>query len=365
MQMIVAIDYYARLRRVKTFVETNLSSSIRLCDAANIAGLEPKYFSTFFRNKTGICFSDWLKEVRITRAVQLLSREDLSILELAIAVGFSSERTFRRVFKSRVGTSPSTFRKTLQAEMAATHPLGADEGALALTGKKSVGEGSHSRTARRGLQFVIATLLVGQGCGSSPVDLEDPIPPQAPVPIYGLCDQHPNYSNEVILNRWPTFPLSFYFDAASFPAAFLSDYRSETIAGMSSWNQLSGGDLGAITEVENPSRADFMITYKELLPAEALGGTRHSTGTPFLAGGEIAFNKHSMREGETLASEGAISRDRFREVVRGVAAHEMGHLLGIIGHPRWTDVLMGPVFHDAPSAPDINTLSHAYCRSHK
>jgi predicted Zn-dependent protease len=39
----------------------------------------------------------------------------------------------------------------------------------------------------------------------------------------------------------------------------------------------------------------------------------------------------------------------------------MGHLLGIIGHSSRTDVLMGPVFHDAPSIVDVNTLIRAYC----
>jgi hypothetical protein len=87
----------------------------------------------------------------------------------------------------------------------------------------------------------------------------------------------------------------------------------------------------------------------------------HSTGTPFLAGGVIQFNRLGMQEGEDLFREGSISRETFLRGTSHIAAHEMGHLLGIIGHPSRTDVLMGPEFHDAPTALDVNTLIRAYC----
>ena len=63
------------------------------------------------------------------------------------------------------------------------------------------------------------------------------------------------------------------------------------------------------------------------------------------------------------AREGGISRQAFLRGISGIAAHEMGHLLGIIGHSTRTDVLMGPTFHDAPTIADVNTLIRAYCHT--
>ncbi|MGH7558322.1 MAG: hypothetical protein ACREMD_11215 [Gemmatimonadota bacterium] len=84
--------------------------------------------------------------------------------------------------------------------------------------------------------------------------------------------------------------------------------------------------------------------------------------TPFLAGGEIVFNRTYLTEVEDRVREGELDREVFSRGVAGVAAHEMGHLLGIIGHSSQDDVLMGSSFHDAPTVPDVNTLIYAYCR---
>ena len=196
-------------------------------------------------------------------------------------------------------------------------------------------------------------------CGDgSPVDLEDP---DDPAPTYGVCNQHPNYTSEVRLNRWRSFPLAYYFDAASFPEEFLEDYRSAIMDGIGRWDAATANELGAVVEVQDRQVADFVITYRPFQPASATARVVHSTGTPFLGGGEIQYNPTGMREGEDLVRGGAISRETFLRGISGIGAHEMGHLLGIIGHPTWTDVLMGPVFHDAPTMADVNTIIQAYC----
>jgi predicted Zn-dependent protease len=163
------------------------------------------------------------------------------------------------------------------------------------------------------------------------------------------------------LNRWRSFPLSYYFDSGSFPSEFLEDYRSAVADGIRRWDAATESALGAVVEVEGPETADFVITYRAFTPALATARVVHSTGTPFLAGGEIQYNPTGMRKGEDLVREGQISRQTFHRGVSGIAAHEMGHLLGIIGHPP-LDVLMGLLsFHDIPTSADLNTLIHAYC----
>ncbi|MGH7567218.1 MAG: hypothetical protein ACREK2_10350 [Gemmatimonadota bacterium] len=188
-----------------------------------------------------------------------------------------------------------------------------------------------------------------------------PVDPGVPIPPYGPCNQTPNYRDQVVLNRWRSFPLAFFFDAASFPSEFLGDYRSAITDGIRRWDAATANELGAVVEVDEREAADFVITYRAFPPALSPARVVHSTGTPFLAGGEIQYSPTGMREGEELVREGRISRQTFLRGVSGIAAHEMGHLLGIIGHPTRDDALMGPTFHDAPAVVDLNTLIHAYC----
>jgi predicted Zn-dependent protease len=170
----------------------------------------------------------------------------------------------------------------------------------------------------------------------------------------------PTYVSDVNLNRWRSFPLAFFFDAESFPPEFLADYRPAITDGIRRWDEATANELGAVVEIQERGTADFVITYREF-PGLASARVIHAAGTPFLAGGEIQFNPVGMREGEDLVRAGTISRETFHRGISSIAAHEMGHLLGIIGHPSRTDVLMGPAFHDAPTMIDVNTLIRAYC----
>lgn len=108
-----AFRYYTRLSRVESYVEQNYGHPISLGDAARVACLERKYFSAFFRDKTGICFRDWLAQIRVIRATYLMRQTNHSITHVALAVGYSDLRTFERAFKKHKGTTPQQFKKAV------------------------------------------------------------------------------------------------------------------------------------------------------------------------------------------------------------------------------------------------------------
>lgn len=102
--------YYRRLGRVEKFVRDNLGEPIGLEDAAGAAGLEPKYFSAYFRKKTGICFRHWLSAVRVNKAKVLMRAQDHTITDIAFCTGFRDLRTFERAFKTHTGMTPSDYK---------------------------------------------------------------------------------------------------------------------------------------------------------------------------------------------------------------------------------------------------------------
>lgn len=109
-----ALKYYARLQRVKRFVQENYSKEISLDRAASIACMERTSFSRFFSSKVGISFTQWLTKVRITKATDLMKKSNYSISEITYAVGFSDLRTFERAFKKLTDLTPLQFKKSIR-----------------------------------------------------------------------------------------------------------------------------------------------------------------------------------------------------------------------------------------------------------
>jgi AraC-like DNA-binding protein len=107
------LDYYPRLKRLHQYVEQSYSEPIPLEKAAGIAALETSYFSSYFRAKVGITFTDWLRRVRVKKAMVLLKAKDFSITEVAYEVGFRDLRTFERAFKKYVQKTPREFKKSV------------------------------------------------------------------------------------------------------------------------------------------------------------------------------------------------------------------------------------------------------------
>ena len=109
-----AFTYYPRLAKVRDHVERHLEDGISLADAARVAGLEEKYFSAFFHDKTGVCFRDWITDLRIDKATEMMRSQDYPITWVGLAVGFHDLRTFERAFKKCMGQTPRAYKRSVQ-----------------------------------------------------------------------------------------------------------------------------------------------------------------------------------------------------------------------------------------------------------
>jgi len=113
-----AFAYYSRLGRIKLYVEQEGTESLSLAQAARVAGMERKYFSTFFHRKVGVCFRDWLMWTRINEARRLMEKNNRSISDIAWESGFRDLRTFERAFKACTGITPREFRSGVRRRLA-------------------------------------------------------------------------------------------------------------------------------------------------------------------------------------------------------------------------------------------------------
>ena len=77
---------------------------------SKVVNLNPVYFSCLFRNATGVNFTDYVHDLRVKKAKELLCDIRVNISEVAYLTGFANARHFSRTFRKHVGINPSDYR---------------------------------------------------------------------------------------------------------------------------------------------------------------------------------------------------------------------------------------------------------------
>lgn len=100
-----------RVNKVVEFIFERYNLDLSLDEAAEHIGMEPTYFSKFFRRATGRRFVEFVNSLRITRACDLLAHSNIPITDLCFEVGFTNISNFNRRFQAMKGMTPSEYRK--------------------------------------------------------------------------------------------------------------------------------------------------------------------------------------------------------------------------------------------------------------
>lgn len=104
-----------RLQVVFDFAVNNFDKQITLNHVADLVHMTTPAFCRFFKQRTNRTFFEFLIELRIAHACQLLSRnEKIAIAEISEASGFNSISNFNRKFKKVKSMSPSRYAKKMR-----------------------------------------------------------------------------------------------------------------------------------------------------------------------------------------------------------------------------------------------------------
>ncbi|CCH52437.1 transcriptional regulator, AraC family [Fibrisoma limi BUZ 3] len=94
-------------------IDTNLTLS--LTELAESLDVNPAYVSrTFARYFDDLSFGDYIRKLRIEKALNLLETTTYTLTEIAYLTGFSDQSHFTRIFKKQMGQNPSDYRKQRQ-----------------------------------------------------------------------------------------------------------------------------------------------------------------------------------------------------------------------------------------------------------
>lgn len=102
--------YLKDVEKVKLYVEQNAHKKLSLRDASNYLNMSQSFFHKVFKNIVGITFGDYLTQVRVEKAKELLLNNSITIDEIADRCGFSTRAYFDNVFKKITHQTPALYR---------------------------------------------------------------------------------------------------------------------------------------------------------------------------------------------------------------------------------------------------------------
>lgn len=99
------------IMRARRFMMDNYSNpELTLKSVADYVGFNEKYFTTRFTKETGSTFINYLTDLRLQKAKQLMNTTDLKMYEISERIGYSHVEHFNRTFKKTFGVSPRDYK---------------------------------------------------------------------------------------------------------------------------------------------------------------------------------------------------------------------------------------------------------------
>ncbi len=106
--------YQKSLLPVLIYIEEHLDEPLRLDELAALAGFSPHHFHRIFQHVTGEAPKEYLRRLRLERAVYRLKVSPDNVLQIALEAGFKTHETFTRAFTRQFDINPSEFRRVLK-----------------------------------------------------------------------------------------------------------------------------------------------------------------------------------------------------------------------------------------------------------
>ena len=104
---------YILLKQIVQYIDEHFSEPIHLNDISARFNITPKHFCKFFKNNFHKTLTEYIIDMRVEYALNLLSDTDDSVTDIAFKCGFSNMSYFTRTFKHKTGYTPSQFKKLL------------------------------------------------------------------------------------------------------------------------------------------------------------------------------------------------------------------------------------------------------------
>lgn len=101
------------VRQAKRYIESAINRKLTVCDVADAISIHDRYLYTLFVTYEHMPPKEYILKCKLETAKDLLENTQMSVCEVAAAVGFTDLYSFSRLFKGKIGMSPTQYRKSL------------------------------------------------------------------------------------------------------------------------------------------------------------------------------------------------------------------------------------------------------------
>lgn len=102
-----------QLQQTLDYIRVHLDQDLSLVQIAEVINISPTYFASLFKRATGVSPHQYIIQQRVEQAKSLLIKTDLTITDIALQVGFSSQSHLNQQFKRFTGITPKQARTPL------------------------------------------------------------------------------------------------------------------------------------------------------------------------------------------------------------------------------------------------------------
>ena len=93
------------------YIEKNYQNPVSLSEISEHLHLNMCYFCSLFKTHVGMNFNQYLNDVRIKHAKQLIEKGEQSMIDIALEVGYNNPNHFSSTFRKVTGMSPSDYKR--------------------------------------------------------------------------------------------------------------------------------------------------------------------------------------------------------------------------------------------------------------
>ncbi|MBN8586169.1 MAG: helix-turn-helix transcriptional regulator [Ignavibacteria bacterium] len=102
------------LKTVESILTEETEMPLTLENLSERSGVHPVHISRMFPKYYGTTIGNYIRKIKINKAIDLIFNSELSLTQISAACGFSDQSHFIRVFRAFSKTTPQLFRKTLK-----------------------------------------------------------------------------------------------------------------------------------------------------------------------------------------------------------------------------------------------------------
>lgn len=100
-----------RVNKIQNYIDEHYRENITLEEVSELIGMSKVAFSKFFKLRTGKTLIDFITDIRLGHACNLLVNSSMNISEICYECGFNNLSNFNRLFKKKKNCTPKMFRE--------------------------------------------------------------------------------------------------------------------------------------------------------------------------------------------------------------------------------------------------------------